>query len=168
MAVVTDDILSKTAYIIGGEDAAKVIVALKELGEVTDDMLLPKTGMKLNDIRKILFKLQNHCIVRCDNSRDKDTGWFVIRWSVQPDQVEAFIINRKKQVLNILKTRFEYEKRFDFYYCHTPECRKITFEDAMDNMFRCPTCNKSLQYYDNSATVEALADKLEQMKGGKS
>jgi transcription initiation factor TFIIE subunit alpha len=167
LIAVTDDIFSKVAYIIGGEDAVKVILALKELGEVTDDMLLPKTELKLNDIHKILFKLQNHCIVKCDNSRNKDTGWFVIRWSVQPDQVEAFISNRKKQVLRILKTRFEYEKKYDFYYCNTPECKKITFEDAVDIMFRCPTCDKSLEFYDNSATINALADKIEQMENEK-
>ena len=77
MTVITDDILSKVANVIGGEDAIKVVMALKELKEATDDQLLPKTEMKLNDIRKMLFKLYNHSIVQCDVSRDKDTGWFI-------------------------------------------------------------------------------------------
>ena len=60
MAAITDDILSKVANVIGVEDAIKVVMALRELGEVTDDQLLPQTEIKLNDIRKILFKLSLH------------------------------------------------------------------------------------------------------------
>jgi len=167
LAAITDDVLSKVANIIGGEDAVKVVMALKELGEVTDDQLLPKTEMKLNNIRKMLFKLYNHSIVQCDSSRDKDTGWFIFRWRLQPDQVEGFINNQKKRILKILKSRLEYEEKYDFYYCYTPECRKITFEDVVELIFRCPTCGKALQHYDNSAMVKVLADKIEQLEDGK-
>ena len=167
MAAITDDILRKVANTIGGEDAVKVVMALKELGEATDDQLLPKTEMKLNNIRKMLFKLYNHSIVQCSNSRDKDTGWFIFRWRLQPDQVEGFINNQKRRILKILKSRLEYEEKYDFYYCYTPECRKITFEDAVELIFRCPTCGKALQHYDNSAMVKVLADKIEQLEGGK-
>jgi len=167
LAAITDDILRKVANTIGGEDAVKVVMALKELGEATDDQLLPKTEMKLNNIRKMLFKLYNHSIVQCSNSRDKDTGWFIFRWRLQPDQVEGFINNQKRRILKILKSRLEYEEKYDFYYCYTPECRKITFEDAVELIFRCPTCGKALQHYDNSAMVKVLADKIEQLEGGK-
>ena len=167
MAAITDDILSKVANVIGGEDAVKVVMALKELGEVTDDQLLPKTEMNLYDIRKILFKLYNRSIVQCDVSRDKDTGWFIFRWRLQLDQVEGFINNQKRRILKILKTRLEYEENNDFYYCNTPECRKITFDDAVELIFRCPTCGKALQHYDNSEMAKALVDKIEQLEGGK-
>lgn len=167
MAAITDEILSKVAKVIGGEDAVKVLMALKELKEATDDQLLPKTEMKLNDIRKMLFKLHNHSIVQCNSSRDKDTGWFIFRWRLQPDQVEGFINNQKRRILKILKSRLEYEEKNEFYYCYMPECSKITFDDAVELIFRCPTCGKALQHYDNGAMVKALADKIEQLEGGK-
>jgi transcription initiation factor TFIIE subunit alpha len=59
-----------------------------------------------------------------------------------------------------------YEKNNDFYYCYMPRCR-VTFEDAVELIFRCPTCGKALQHYDNSAMDNALADKIEQLEGGK-
>ena len=114
MAAITDDILSKVANVIGGEDAVKVVMALKELKEATDDQLLPKTEMKLNDIRKILFKLYNYSIVQCNSSRDKDTWWFIFRWRVQLDQVEGFINSQKRRILKILKSRLEYEEKNEF------------------------------------------------------
>ena len=167
MSAITDDVLSKVARVIGGEDAVKVVIVLKELKEATDDQLLSKTEMKLNDIRKILFRLYNYSIVQCSSSRDKDTGWFIFRWRVQPDQVEGFINNQKKRIRKILKTRLEYEEKNDFYYCNTPGCSRITFEDAVELVFRCPVCGKAVQHYDNSAMVKALADKIEQLEDGK-
>ena len=167
MELIAYDILSKTAYVIGGEDAVKVVTALEKLGEVTDDQLLPMTEMKLNDIRKVLFKLHGHSIVQCSSSRDKDTGWFIFRWVLQPDQVEGFINNQKKRILKILKSRLEYEEKNDFYYCDTPECRRITFDDAVELIFRCPTCSKAVQHYDNSTMVKALANKIEQLENAK-
>ena len=37
----------------------------------------------------------------------------------------------------------------------------------MELIFRCPVCGKAVQHYDNSAMVKALADKIEQLEGGK-
>ena len=65
----------------------------------------------------------------------------------------------------ILSTRLDYEEKNDFYYCGTPECNRITFDDAMELVFKCPTCGKVLQHYDNGPIVEALADKIKQLEG---
>lgn len=164
LSVVTNDVLTKVVRVIGGEEAVKVVLALKELKEATDDQLLSKTEMKLNDIRKILFKLYNYSIVQCDRSRDKDTGWFIFRWRLQPDQVEGFVNNQKKRVRKILKTRLEYEMNNDFYYCDTPGCNRVTFDDAVELIFRCPVCGKPLQHFDNGALIKMLTEKLEQVE----
>ncbi|MFH0748906.1 MAG: transcription factor [Candidatus Bathyarchaeota archaeon] len=160
MIAVTDDVLCKVARIIGGEDAVKIILMLKELGVTTDDQMLSKTELKLNDVRKILFKLYNYSIVQCDRSRDKDTGWFIFRWRIQPDQVEGFINNQKRRILKILKNRLEYEEKHDFYYCGTPGCSRVTFVDAIELIFRCPVCGNALQHFDNTQFIEVLINRI--------
>ena len=162
MTLITDDVLNKVANVIGGKEAVEIVMVLKGLGEATDDQILSKIEMKLNDVRKILFKLYNYSIVQCDRSRDKNTGWFIFRWRLQPDQVEGFINNQKKRVHKILKTRLEYETNNDFYYCYTPGCNRVAFEDAVELIFKCPVCGKALQHYDNSALIKTLTEKLEQ------
>ena len=158
---ITDDVLWKVAMIIGGEDAVKVIMVLKELIETTDDQLLSKTELKLSDVRKILFKLYNKSIVQCNRSRDKDTGWFIFRWKIQFDQVEGFINNKKRRILKILKNRLEYEEKNEFYHCHTLGCNRIIFEDAVELVFRCNICDKAIQHYDNSALIRVLESKID-------
>ena len=158
---ISDDLMRKVANVIGGEDAIKVAMALNKLGEATDDEILNETGIKLNDVRKALFKLYNHSIVQCDRLRDEKTGWFIFRWRLQPEQFEGFIKNQKRKILRILKNRLEYEESNEFFYCGTPGDRRVTFEEAMEMVFRCPECGKKLERHNNRDIVKALSDKIE-------
>lgn len=164
MPLVNPDMLTKVAKIIGGEDAVKIVEVLSQSDEMAEDDIVAKTGIKLNDVRKILYKLYEHSIVGLRRTRDKDTGWFIFYWRIQTDQIEGFIISQKKRVLEKLEMRLEYEKNHDFYYCHTPGCRRVTFEEATEYIFRCPTCNKPLIHYDNSRIIEALSKKIDRIK----
>jgi len=160
-----DDVtLIKIAEVFGNEDAVKIIDILKEVDEITDEEIANKTGIRLNFVRKILYKLYDRSLVGLRRSRDETTGWFIFHWRLQPDQLEGFILNQKRRILEKLETRLRYEKNHDFYYCSTPECERIPFEDAMELVFRCPTCNKPLMHYDNGELIEALNQKIEALR----
>lgn len=163
LSFVDDETLMKVAGLLG-EETVKIIEVLKGVDETKDDEIASKTGIRLNSVRKILYNLYDHSIVALRRSRDKETGWFIFHWRLQPDQVEGFILNHKRRILEKLETRLQYEKNHDFYYCHTPGCRRIPFEEAMELMFRCPTCNKPLMHFDNDQIVKALAEKVEQLR----
>ena len=163
LSFVDDETLMKVADLLG-EETVKVIEVLKEVDEITDEEIAAKTEMRLNVVRRTLYSLYDHSLVALRRSRDKETGWFIFHWRLQPDQVEGFILNQKRRVLEKLETRLEFEKNHDFYYCGTPGCKKITFEEAMELVFRCPTCNKPLMHYDKSKTVKALSEKVEQLR----
>ena len=156
--------MTKIANVLGGEDAVKVVLALNKLGQATDDELLNETGIKLNDVRKALFKLYNHSIVQCDRLRDEQTGWFIFRWRIQPDQFEGFIKNQKRKILRVLNKRLDYENNNEFFYCGTPGDRRMTFEEAMEMIFRCPDCGKKLESFDNKDITKALSDKIEELE----
>ena len=164
MAVIIDDeVSSKVARMIAGEDAVRIVLFLKRTGKATNDQILAETGMPLNYIRKILFKLYNYSIVQCDRLRDKETRWFIFNWRFQPDQVEGFVTNMKKRVLGILKMRLEYEANNNFYSCETQECGKYPFEVAMEHVFRCPVCGKTLHNNDNTDLVKVLRARIEKI-----
>lgn len=164
MSSVSRDVLIKVARIIGGEEAVKIIDVLSQADEMTEEDIVAKTGVKLNDVRKVLYRLYEHSLVGLRRTRDKDTGWFIFYWRVQTDQIEGFLIGQKKKVLEKLEARLEYEKNHDFYYCYTPGCRRVTFEEATEYIFRCPVCSKPLTHYDNSRIIEALSRKIERIK----
>ena len=159
-----EDVLVKVARIIGGEDAVKVVEVIKSLGETTDDEISRKTEIRLNDVRKTLYKLSDHSIISFTRSRDPDSGWFIFKWKLQPDQVEGYLQNMKRRTLEKLETRFKYEEGHEFYSCFNPSCKRVTFEDAMEFMFRCPTCGQPLKHFDKQRTIEALNKKIEELK----
>ena len=164
LSLVDDETLVKVAEAFGSEEAVRIIDVLKEVGETTDDQIATQTGIRLNSVRKILYKLYDHSLVALRRSRDQNTGWFIFHWRLQPDQLEGFILNQKRRVLEKLETRLRYEENHDFYYCHTLGCKRIPFEEAMELVFRCPVCNKPLMHFDNGKIVSALTKKVEQVR----
>ncbi len=164
LSFVDDKTLEKVAEAFGNEEAVRIIEALKEVGETTDDQIATQTGIRLNSVRKILYKLYDHSLVGLRRSRDKNTGWFIFHWRLQLDQLEGFILNQKRRVLEKLEARLRYEQNHEFYYCQTIGCRRIPFGEAMELVFQCPTCNKPLMHFENGKIVSALTKKVEQLR----
>ena len=162
---VEDELLFNVVRVIGGEEAVTIAAKLRELAEATDDELAKSLDIRLNDVRKTLFKLYNHSIVVYDRIRDENTGWFIFKWRLQPDHVEAYIRSQRIRVLGKLKARLEYEESHDFYCCGTPGCRKLTFEEAIDTIFKCPVCGGSLAFVDGTALKKALNERVGKIAG---
>ena len=164
LTYINDSALLKVAEALGEEDAIKLIDILKSSSETTDDEIANKTGVRLNSVRKILYKLYDHSLVSLRRTRDPKTGWFIFHWKLQPDQLEGFILSQKRRVLEKLVQRLEYEKNHDFYYCYTPGCRRFPFEDAVEILFKCSTCGKPLMHYENGKIIQVLTKKVEQLR----
>ena len=159
-----EELLRNAAEIVGGEDAVKIVEAIKTLGETTDDKIAMETGMRLNDVRKILYQLSTYSIVASTRTRDQETGWFIFRWKIQPDQIDGYVQNIKKRILDRLETRLRYEDSHEFYTCSNIGCRRVIFEDAVELLFRCPECGRSLEHFDKEETVKILKEKTSVIK----
>ena len=155
--------LKKVAALFG-EDGVRVVEVLKGVHEIIDIDIVDQTEIRLNTVRKTLYRLYDHSLVALRRSRDKETGWFIFHWRLQPDQLEGFIFNQKRRVLEKLETRLRYEKSHEFYSCKTPGCRPLPFEQAFEVLFRCPTCNKPMSYVTNNKIIETITRKINQIK----
>jgi len=147
-----------------GEDAVRVVEVLEGVHEIVDIEIANKTQIQLKMVRKALYSLYDHSIVALRRCRDKETGWFIFNWRLQPDQLEGFIQNEKRRVLEKLEIRLEYEKSHEFYGCQTLSCKRFPFEEASELLFKCPACNRPMMYLNNDRIVETLTRKIEQIK----
>ncbi len=159
-----DETLYKVAMLFG-EDAVRVVEILKAVHEVTDNEIADKTQIRLNMVRKALYRLYDHSRVALRTTRDKETGWFIFNWRLQPDQMEGFIRNQKRRILEKLETRLDYEKTNEFYTCQTPGCRRYPFKEAFELIFKCPTCNKAMMHVNNDLIIRGLTRKIVEIKG---
>lgn len=164
LSSIDDQTLMKVATALGEEDAALLINHLKTADETTDDAIANTTSIRLNFVRKILYKLYDHSLVSLRRTRDPKTGWFIFHWKLQPRQLEGFILSQKRRVLEKLNVRLEYEKNHDFYHCGTIGCIKFPFGDAVELVFQCPTCSTPLSHCENGKMVENLSKKVEQLR----
>lgn len=162
---VSDETLNQIALILGGEEGVEIIDILREVEEITVEELVEKTEIQINIVRKILYMFYNHSIVTSRRFRDKETGWFIFQWSLQPKLIEAYITGMKQKILKKLQSRLEFERQHEFYHCDNPTCPNVTFEDAMDTVFHCPVCSEPMKPIDNESAVIFLERKIEEIEG---
>jgi transcription initiation factor TFIIE subunit alpha len=78
--------------------------------------------------------------------------------------LEGFILSQKRRVLEKLNVRLEYEKNHDFYYCGSPECKRVPFEEAVELVFHCSGCSKSLVHFANEKMTSKLSEKVDTLR----
>jgi transcription initiation factor TFIIE subunit alpha len=161
---INNDTLLNIARVLGGDEGVKIIEALSQKENITVEELAETTGIQINNVRKQLYRFYNHSLVTNRRFRDKETGWFIFQWSLQPQLVEAYVQSTKQKILRKLETRLEYEATHEFYHCGNPQCPNTTFEDAMETVFHCSYCNEALKRVDNSPVVEFLERKVAEIK----
>ncbi len=158
------NLLESVVREIGGDDAVKVAGLLDPKEETTDEAIAAGAEMKLNAVRKVLYRLYDARLAEFRRIRDKSTGWFIYFWRLKPQRVEELVINRKKTVYVKLKARLDYEQKFHFFKCEQNYCPRYTFDEAMENNFKCPECNGELRAFDNSDIIKKLSKKVKELR----
>jgi transcription initiation factor TFIIE subunit alpha len=158
-----EDSFVKIAGLIGGEEYIKVARALLNTKDVTDEEIASATGLKINIVRKVLYDMFGKALITGIRVKDEKKGWFVYRWRAKQDQVDNFIDNQKKKILERLHDRLEYEESTEFYHCGNHDCLRVKFDVAVELFFKCPNCKGSLNMIDNTKIKEALHHKIDQV-----
>lgn len=160
---VDNELLLNIIKILVGDEAVTIVSMLGNKPEATDEEIATKLEIKLNIVRKILYKLYDYHLAIFRRIRDKHTGWFVYFWKLNPERISDLINSKKKLVLQILKERLVYEKEHVFYQCHNG-CPRFTFEEAIEVSFNCPKCSTSLENISNESIIEILEINVDILK----
>ncbi|WP_297063345.1 transcription factor E [Thermococcus sp.] len=156
--------LLEIARDIGGEEAVEVVKALEKMKEATDEELAEKTGIRVNTVRRILYKLNDHGLADFKRIRDPETGWYYYYWRLETKRLPEIIKAKKMAELKRLKEMLEEETNEIYYWCGEEGHPRLTFDEAMEYEFQCPICGKMLMQYDNSRIVEDLKKRIEELE----
>ncbi|MFQ5941322.1 MAG: transcription factor [Nitrososphaerales archaeon] len=163
MRIEYEDSFVKIAGLIGGEEYLKVARALLNTEDATDEEIASATGLRINIVRKVLYDTFGKALITGVRVKDEKKGWFVYRWRAKRDQVDNFIENQKRKILDRLRKRLHYEESTEFYHCRNQDCPRVTFEQSVEMFFKCPNCKGLLNMVDNSQVKQALRQKIEQI-----
>ncbi|MFX1488992.1 MAG: transcription factor [Promethearchaeota archaeon] len=118
--------------------------------------------LKLNTVRKTLYKLYSEKLAQFRRIRDKSTGWFIYYWWHEFDLIEEILQEKKKIVESKLRERLSFEEENYFFICKSCQNSniKFNFDEAFELNFRCPDCGNALEAQDNSKIIEFLKNKI--------
>ena len=114
-------------------------------------------------VRKVLYDLFGKSLITGIRVKDERKGWFVYRWRSRREEVENFIHNQKKKIKGRLQERLDYENSSQFYHCGNNDCDRVTFEDALDQFFKCPSCGDVLNLKKNEAQKKGFTKKIDEI-----
>ncbi len=156
-------LLSMVEDVAGPEVREVTIILLSHKGELTDEIIAEELDIKLNQVRKALYRLHDLELATFRRIRDKTTGWFIFYWKLHPEKITSLVFTKQRNVLEKIQTRLSYEEGNMFFSCLTPSCNRVTFQNAMEQDFICVDCEERLESFDNSKIIKVLRLKVEQL-----
>jgi transcription initiation factor TFIIE subunit alpha len=152
-----EDLLGK-----GGLEIASLI----EKKEATDEEIAEKLEVRINVVRRVLYRLYENRLATYKRTRDKNTGWYVYYWKLNLENAPKILNSIEKDYIQHLKETLEYEENNMFFSCAN-SCNRYTFSEAEKLEFRCPDCSETLEYHNNSGLIKTLKLQIEELEGKK-
>lgn len=134
-----------------GENTIAVLRELPITG--TDEKIAEKLKIKVSDVRSVLNKLHTESLVFYERSRDEETGWYYYNWIINIEKMESWIQEQKDENEKKITSLVENGERYFCNGCGVENIYEVA--NAMDFQFKCPKCEKSLEYLN-----EEIARKL--------
>ncbi|MBC7100851.1 transcription factor E [Methanothermobacter tenebrarum] len=144
--------------IVNEEEGVPVVECLMR-GSITDEEIAEKTSLKLNTVRRILYKLYDAGIASYKRSKDPETQWYTYTWKFESEKLEKIMKKRNREIVENLKELLAFEENNMFFACKNGHYR-YTFDEAAENNFRCPECHEKLEYMDNSEIIQEIKEEL--------
>ena len=138
-----------------------IINALMD-GIETDEEIAAKTEIKLNIVRKILYKLYDLKIATYKRSKDPETQWYTYSWKFDEDELVRQINEECEAELSELNATLENEENNMFFVCPQGHVR-YNFDTASDEEFLC-VCGEELVFQDNTDIIKQIKKNIKLTK----
>ena len=130
-------------------------------GIETDEKIAEKTGIKLNIVRKILYKLYDLKIANYKRSKNPETQWFTYSWKFDEEELINKIKRDCEEKKSNLNEKLEEERNNIFFVCPLGHVR-YNFDEASDEDFFCP-CGEEVELQDNAPIIEKIESQRQQI-----
>ena len=145
--------------ITNNEEGSVSIIECILKGKTFDSEIAEETEIKLNKVRKILYKFYDAGIASYKRTKDPETNWFIYSWKFDKEKVSDIISKKHQRNTEEIEKSIKYEEENMFFACKT-NGHRYKFEKASEFNFVCPDCSETLEYQDNSSRiVELLKEK---------
>ena len=138
------------------ENSVSIIKCMLE-GKTTDEEIAEETEIRLNIVRRVLYKLYDAGVASYKRSKDPETQWYTYSWKFEEKKISEILEKNYEKISRDLNESLEYEEENMFFICKSNDHR-YNFEEASENNFTCGECGSALEYQDNSAIITELRE----------
>ncbi|MBR0059081.1 MAG: hypothetical protein IJP99_07090 [Methanobrevibacter sp.] len=161
---ITNDFLEERVDSNDLEYIKYIIIALID-GIETDEAIHDQTDIKLNTVRKLLYKLHDASIANYKRNKDPETQWFTYTWRFEKEEyiekITEFYTERLNKRESILE---DLENNLYFICCMEPEHFKGDYTESSEYEFYCPVCDYELEPYDAETEKKSLKKEINKDK----
>ena len=158
-----EDLLEFIKRFVGDYGVRVFKVLMESNKELLDTEITKLTRLGEQEVRRVLYELHNLGLVTYRKSRNPDDSRYIYHWKIDEVRINQVLLQRKKAVLKKLRERLEYEESNTFYICPVDGVR-LSFEEALENDFKCPRCGSMLVYEDNDGVRRALRELVRRLE----
>jgi len=138
------------------ENSFSIIKCMLE-GKTTDEEISEYTEIRLNIVRRVLYKLYDAGIASYKRSKDPETQWYTYNWKFEEKKVFEILDQKYEKNSRELSEALVYEEENMFFVCKI-NGHRYNFEEASENNFTCGECGAPLEYQDNSTIISELKE----------
>lgn len=144
--------------LIGGDEEIEVAEALIQFKKASEEQISAKTGLRVSDVRKILFKLYEKALIFYEEIKKEEGDRIksIFLWMPLIDQVEGIATNCRRMILQKLKEKLAFVGGNELYHCGKEGHKMLVFDEAVENLFKCPVCSEPLSRMNKEEYVRKL------------
>ncbi len=145
------------------DDLFDLLLSVDPKKGISDEEVEALKGYKQADVRKVFRIFYDLRLASYRKGKQPETGSTRYYWYLDPKNLDASLLRRKKLVLEKLKMRLAYEKSNEFYVCPKDGSR-YTFDYAFEYEFTCPKCGSMLIPDNNGPYVKVLEERVKKLE----
>lgn len=153
------NILEKFVEEIAGKEGVKLLNLMKEYENISEFKLAEDLKININQVRNLLYKLNNYNLVYSTRKKDRDKGLYIYYWTFNFKHARDVLISRKNNELTHLQEELKKENEQRFYVCKNG-CIRVELEEAMEIEFKCPECGSLLHQEDSTKKIGEISHKI--------
>lgn len=154
-----DQVVKELVKDVIGPDAAPLVEIILKKDDVSEFKIADKLKITVNQVRNILYRLQDYNLITFTRKKDKSKGWYIYFWTFDHSKARILLLKHKSEKLVALKLRVEKERDSAYFVCPN-KCIRSAFENAMELQFKCTECGEILKQEDNQAKMAQIQNEI--------
>jgi len=144
---------------LAGKIASQITEILIGRKDVNEFKIAEKTGLTINQVRNVLYKLAEQNLVSAIRKKDKKKGWYIYYWTLDVGKALDLLSGMIKHEINVIEKTIKSRETKSFYAC--PICEtEFSEENALLHEFTCPECGEVLVLADPEKYVSSLKKRI--------